>query len=157
MIRCGFLHALRLMAMCDWIRPNEAHTFSSCRCGTRVDNGADVHWRSLEKSGTCCWWSSQWKRLSTFTKSDRAKRNAAFSLISDGLPFGRLWYGEPNAVSNAIGYAEHYSRSHEAVIRVYDEAGNVIERRTSTKAISKSGNNSAVLLFVQDRLSWGLA
>jgi hypothetical protein len=74
-------------------------------------------------------------------------------LISDGLPFGRLWYGEPNAVSNAIGYAEHYSRSHEAVIRVYDEAGNVIERRTSTKAISKSGNNSAVLLFVQDRLS----
>ena len=26
-------------------------------------------------------------------------------LISDVLPFGRLWYGEPNAVSNAIGYA----------------------------------------------------
>jgi len=40
---------------------------------------------------------------------------------------GRLWYGEPNAVSNAIGYAEHRSRSHDAVIRVYDEAGNVIE------------------------------
>lgn len=32
-----------------------------------------------------------------------------------------------NAISNAIGYAEHYSRSHGAVIRVYDEAGNVIE------------------------------
>jgi hypothetical protein len=30
-------------------------------------------------------------------------------------------------VSNAIGYAEHYSRSHDAVIRVYDDAGNVIE------------------------------
>jgi hypothetical protein len=29
--------------------------------------------------------------------------------------------------NNAIGYAEHYSRSHHAVIRVYDEAGNVIE------------------------------
>ena len=28
---------------------------------------------------------------------------------------------------NAIGYAKHYSRSHDAVIRVYDEAGNVIE------------------------------
>jgi hypothetical protein len=26
-----------------------------------------------------------------------------------------------------IGYAEHYSRSHDAVIRVYDELGNVIE------------------------------
>ena len=48
-------------------------------------------------------------------------------LISDTLPFGRLWYGEPNAISNAIGYAKFYSRSHDAVIRVYDEAGNVIE------------------------------
>jgi len=27
----------------------------------------------------------------------------------------------------AIGYAIHYSRSHNAVIRVYDAAGNVIE------------------------------
>ena len=50
-----------------------------------------------------------------------------FDLISDALPFGRLWYGEPNAVANAIGYAEHRSRSHDAVIRVYDNAGNVIE------------------------------
>ena len=33
----------------------------------------------------------------------------------------------PNAVSNTIGYASQYSRSHDAVIRVYDEAGNVIE------------------------------
>jgi hypothetical protein len=33
----------------------------------------------------------------------------------------------PTAISNAIGYAIHYSRSHAAVIRVYDEAGNVIE------------------------------
>ena len=23
-------------------------------------------------------------------------------LISDALPFGRLWHGEPNAISNAI-------------------------------------------------------
>ena len=34
---------------------------------------------------------------------------------------------EPNAISNAIGYAKFYSRSRDAVIRVYDEAGNVIE------------------------------
>jgi hypothetical protein len=45
------------------------------------------------------------------------------------LPFGWLWYGESNAVSNAIGYAIHSSRSHNAVIRVYDDAGNVIETR----------------------------
>jgi hypothetical protein len=43
------------------------------------------------------------------------------------LPFGRLWYGEPNAVENAIGYAQHRSRSHNAEIRVYDASGNVIE------------------------------
>jgi hypothetical protein len=30
-------------------------------------------------------------------------------------------------VSNAIGYAQFYSRSHDAVIRVYDEAGKLIE------------------------------
>jgi hypothetical protein len=48
-------------------------------------------------------------------------------LISDALPFGLLWYGEPNAVSNAIDYAIHRSRSHKAVIRVYDDAGNVVE------------------------------
>jgi hypothetical protein len=48
-------------------------------------------------------------------------------LISDVLPFGRLLYGGPNAVNNAIGYTEHRSRSHDAVIRVYDDAGNVIE------------------------------
>jgi hypothetical protein len=29
--------------------------------------------------------------------------------------------------ANAIGYAMHYSRSANAVIRVYDVAGNVIE------------------------------
>jgi hypothetical protein len=48
-------------------------------------------------------------------------------LISDPLPFGRLWYGGPNAISNAIDYAKFRSRSHDAVIRVFDEAGNVIE------------------------------
>jgi hypothetical protein len=55
------------------------------------------------------------------------KDKRGVDLISDVLPFGRLCYGEPNAVSNAIGYAKFRSRSHDAMIRVYDEAGNVIE------------------------------
>jgi hypothetical protein len=38
-----------------------------------------------------------------------------------------LWYGEPDAIHNAIGYARFRSRSHDAVIRVYDETGKVIE------------------------------
>jgi hypothetical protein len=55
------------------------------------------------------------------------KDHRGVDLISDALPFGRLWYDGPNAVGNAIGYASQYSRSHEAVIHVYDEAGNLIE------------------------------
>jgi hypothetical protein len=42
------------------------------------------------------------------------KDHRGVDLISDTLPFGRLWYGEPNAISNA----KHRSRSHHAVIRV---------------------------------------
>jgi hypothetical protein len=57
-------------------------------------------------------------------KSARAKINAASILISDALPFGRLWYAKPD---DAIGYAKFRSRSHDAVIRVCDDAGNVIE------------------------------
>jgi hypothetical protein len=39
----------------------------------------------------------------------------------------KLWYTGTSAINGAIGYAEHRSRSHNAVIRVYDETGNVIE------------------------------
>ena len=60
------------------------------------------------------------------------KDRRGFDLMSDVLPFGRLWYSEQNAVSNAIGYAMHYSRSADAVIRVYDEAGKVIETHEHT-------------------------
>jgi hypothetical protein len=55
------------------------------------------------------------------------KDRRGVDLISDALPFGRLWYGEPDAISNAIGYAKFHSRSHDAVIRVFDEAGKMIE------------------------------
>jgi hypothetical protein len=43
------------------------------------------------------------------------------------LPFSQLSYDRPNAAANAIGYAKQRSRSHDAVIRVYDAVGNVIE------------------------------
>jgi hypothetical protein len=57
------------------------------------------------------------------------KDHRGVDLLSDALPFGRLWYVE---VSDAIGYAQFYSRSHDAVIRVYDETGNVIETHDHT-------------------------
>jgi hypothetical protein len=52
------------------------------------------------------------------------KDHRGVDLISDVLPFGRLWYEK---AGDAIGYVQHRSRSHNAVIRVYDDAGNVIE------------------------------
>jgi hypothetical protein len=69
------------------------------------------------------------------------KDHRGFDLISDALPFGRLWYTE---VSHAIGYAEFYSRSHAAVIRVYDAARNLIETHQHA-AIWKNGQTLAVL------------
>jgi len=55
------------------------------------------------------------------------KGHRGVDLISDALPFGRLRYDGPRAASNAIGYAQQFSRSQDVVIRVYDKAGNVIE------------------------------
>ena len=46
---------------------------------------------------------------------------------------------------NAIGYAKFYSRSHNAVIRVYDEAGNVME---STSAGRVSENSSGFVRII---------
>ena len=48
-------------------------------------------------------------------------------LISDALSYSPLWYRGPNAVSDALDHAKSRSRTHGAVIRVYDERGNVIE------------------------------
>jgi hypothetical protein len=42
----------------------------------------------------------------------KVKRSFTKSDFSEAPPFGRLWYGEPNSVCNAIGYAKFYSRSH---------------------------------------------
>jgi hypothetical protein len=58
---------------------------------------------------------------------------------SDVLPFGRLWYGEPAAIRNAIGYAKFRSRSHDAVIRVYDERGRVQRTVSFAKQIGGFG------------------
>jgi hypothetical protein len=38
-----------------------------------------------------------------------------------------MWYRGPTAITDAIDHAKFFSRSHDAVIRVYDETGNLIE------------------------------
>jgi hypothetical protein len=57
------------------------------------------------------------------------KDKRGFDLISDALPFGRLWYTKPD---DPVDYARFFSRSHGAVIRVYNDAGNAIETHEQT-------------------------
>jgi hypothetical protein len=66
-------------------------------------------------------------------------------LISDVLPFGRLWYAGPETVANAIGYAMHRSRSHAVVIRVYDEAWQC-DRNARTQGRVQEAANGLVIL-----------
>jgi hypothetical protein len=50
-----------------------------------------------------------------------------FDLISYALPYSPLWYRGPNAIGDAIDYAKFFSCSHDAVIRVCNDAGKVIQ------------------------------
>jgi hypothetical protein len=77
------------------------------------------------------------------------KDKRGVDLISDTLPFGRLWYAEPDAVSNAVGCAKFRSRSHDAVICVYREAlelfpDGVASARISGPSGSTKCNRSAI-------------
>jgi hypothetical protein len=51
------------------------------------------------------------------------------SILAIRLPYGPIWYAGPDAVRNAVAYAKYrsWSRSHKAIILVFDESGNVIE------------------------------
>ena len=59
-------------------------------------------------------WRNAFRRDAVYEVRSR-KDKRGVDLISDVLPFGRPWYDTPD---NAIGYAMHSSRSHDAVIRV---------------------------------------
>ena len=51
-----------------------------------------------------------------------------FDLIGDRLQDSPIWYAGPDAVRRAVAYAKYRSRSrsHQAIIRVFYETGNVI-------------------------------
>jgi hypothetical protein len=57
------------------------------------------------------------------------KDRDGFDLISERLQRGPIWYAGPDAVRNAVAYAKYrsHSRSHRAIIRVFDEFGTAIE------------------------------
>jgi hypothetical protein len=50
-------------------------------------------------------------------------------LISDRFRYGPIWYAGPDAVRNAVAYAKYrsLSRSHQAIIRVLDDSGALIQ------------------------------
>jgi hypothetical protein len=55
------------------------------------------------------------------------KDKRGVDLISNALPFGGLWYGEPDAISNAVGSVKFYSQFTFAwqrafVISAWDQA-----------------------------------
>jgi hypothetical protein len=57
------------------------------------------------------------------------KDGDGFELISNGLRFDPIWYTGPSAIGHAIAYAKYRSRlrSHRAIIRVFNEGGNLTQ------------------------------
>jgi hypothetical protein len=59
------------------------------------------------------------RKTSTASQANSATSNhRGVDLISDALPFGRLWYQDASA---AVDYAKHSSRSHDAVFTMKPE------------------------------------
>ena len=50
-----------------------------------------------------------------------------FDLIGDCLALGVLWFEGPEAIGDAVNYARFFSRSHPALVRLFDESGTVVE------------------------------
>jgi hypothetical protein len=65
-------------------------------------------------------------RTNVYEIRPRADKHGV-DLVGDALPYSPMWYRGPKAITDAIDYAKFRSRSHHAVIRVYDHAGNVIQ------------------------------
>jgi len=78
-----------------------------------------------------------------YTYEVRPRKNKrGVDLTSHALPFGRLWYGGPGAASNAVSYAMHYSRSHDAVIRAAESIYFLISQPENKNDLSGMGVNS---------------
>jgi hypothetical protein len=68
------------------------------------------------------------ENIETHVYEVRLHKDGRGDLISDVLPLRCvLACGQPDAINNAISYAKSFSRSHDVLIRVYDEAGHIIE------------------------------
>ena len=103
-----------------FLRAASKTTRAFSHCYASVESFLKAKWQMMRPPMT--------SRTSTHVYEVRPRADhSGVDLISDVLPFSPLWYAGPNAISNAIKYAKFSSRSHDAVIRVFDGAGNVIE------------------------------
>ena len=55
------------------------------------------------------------------------KDHRGIDLLSDALPFGRLWYEAPEAVAQAIGYASETYDFIRDVIQTHEREGDFKE------------------------------
>src|SRR5436305_1729740 len=102
-----------------FLRAASKTTKAFLHCYTSLQSFLKAKWQMMRPPTT--------SKTSTHVYEVRPRADqAGVDLISDVLPYSPLWYAGPNAISNAIKCAKSFSRSHDAVIRVYDEAGNVI-------------------------------
>ena len=113
----------------EWIEPNgdcAECDFYEARLMEELDTlkGSDEFWGNANSR----------MEMSTNPAQDvyeirpREERDG-FDLIGDRLQDGPIWYAGPDAVRRAVAYAKYRSRSrsHRAIIRVFYEAGNVLE------------------------------
>jgi hypothetical protein len=71
------------------------------------------------------------------------KDRRGFDLIADCLPLGVLWFEGPEAIGDAVNYARIFSRSHPAIIRLFDESGTAVETLEFADDFSRVVNISA--------------
>jgi len=65
-------------------------------------------------------------RTDVYEIRTRANKDGV-DLVSDVLPYSPMWYRGPKAIRDAIDHAKLFNRCQKIVIRVYDDAGNVID------------------------------
>ena len=78
------------------------------------------------------------------------KDKRGVDLISDALPFGRLWYGEPDAISDAVRYAQvlqrlAQTRRNNSCLGNFNHCDAVIFIPTNVAALNPSNANSVAL------------
>ena len=103
-----------------FLRVASKTTRAFSHCYTSLESFLKAKWQMMRPPVT--------SKTSTHVYEVRPRADKhGVDLISDALPYSPLWYRGPNAIRDAIGHAKFSSRSHDAVIRVFDAAGNVIE------------------------------